>query len=163
MALRRILPPPLATVTELLLSPFDQAVGTLAQLYTKPVSRFGGTTHTPERLQAIGEFLLAVGPVRRAATPRGAMVKRKEDEMSEAPMSISLPAYIRALIDHATEFDLDLDQIVASFPNMAEADFELALTTVAAELRVDGLRILRQADAFDGMKHEWVERLRSRS
>ena len=80
-------------------------------------------------------------------------------------MPISLTAYIKELIDsdHATEFDLDIDQVIASFPDMTEADFELALTTVAAELRGDGLRMLRQADAFDDMKHEWVERLRSRS
>ena len=32
---------------------------------------------------------------------------------------------------------------------MTEADFELALTTVAAELRGDGLRMLHHADAFD--------------
>jgi hypothetical protein len=82
---------------------------------------------------------------------------------------ISLAAFIKASIDwdHARDFDLDLDRIVARFPDITEVDFEHALTTVAAELRGDGRRLadqalLDKADAFDEMTHEWVERLRAR-
>jgi hypothetical protein len=52
-------PPPLV-VTDVLLPPFDAAVASLAKLYTKSPAKFVGTTHTPERLQAIAEFLQAV-------------------------------------------------------------------------------------------------------
>jgi hypothetical protein len=85
--------------------------------------------------------------------------------MAEAPMPVSLAAYIKDSIDRdeGKDFDLDIDQIIRGFPDMTEADFELALTTVAAELRGDGLRLIRQAEALDGTKHEWVERLRSRA
>jgi hypothetical protein len=85
-------------------------------------------------------------------------------------MAESLAAHIRASIDwdHARDFDLDLDQVIVRFPDITEADFEHALTTVATELREAGRRIpdqalLDQADAFDELTDEWVERLRSRA
>jgi hypothetical protein len=49
--------------------------------------------------------------------------------MPEAPMPIALAAFIKASIDwdHARDFDIDLDQIVARFPDITEVDFEHAL------------------------------------
>ena len=53
-------------------------------------------------------------------------------QWAEAPMTISLAAYIKESIDwdYAREFDLDIDQIIMGFPDMTEADFEHALATV---------------------------------
>jgi hypothetical protein len=83
---------------------------------------------------------------------------------------ISLATYIKGSIDwdHAKDFDLDLDRIIVRFPDITEVDFEHALTRVASDLREAGRRhadqaLLDQADAFDEMTSEWVERLRSRA
>ena len=88
--------------------------------------------------------------------------------MANAPMPISLAAYIKDTIDWDHDFDLDLEQIVAHFPNLTDADLEHALTTVAAKLREVGQlntdqALLNHADAFDDMRHEWIERFRARA
>jgi Protein of unknown function (DUF3102) len=53
-------PAPEATVRDVILPPFDQAVGTLAQLQTKPLVSFVATTHEPDKIRTIINFLKAV-------------------------------------------------------------------------------------------------------
>jgi hypothetical protein len=53
-------PAPEVTAPNVTLPPFDQAVGTLAQLQTKPLANFGATTHEPDQIRAVSEFLRAV-------------------------------------------------------------------------------------------------------
>lgn len=53
-------PAPEATVHDVILPPFDQAVGTLAQLQTKPLVSFVATTHDPDRIRAVIMFLQEV-------------------------------------------------------------------------------------------------------
>jgi hypothetical protein len=42
---------------DLILSPFDQAIKTLASLQTKPLDNFVDTAHKPDDIRAIGDFL----------------------------------------------------------------------------------------------------------
>jgi Protein of unknown function (DUF3102) len=53
-------PAPEATVRDVILPPFDQAVGTLAQLQTKPLASFIATTYEPDRIRAVIIFLQEV-------------------------------------------------------------------------------------------------------
>jgi hypothetical protein len=97
-------------------------------------------------------------------------VREKREKMDHPQTPTSLAGYIRATIDWnpAKDFDLDLARITGRFPDTTEADFDHALTRVAAELRQAGRRasdqtLLDQADAFDDLTPEWVERLRGRA
>jgi hypothetical protein len=53
-------PAPESTVRDVTLSPFEQAVKTLAHLQTKPLASFAATKLAPDRIRAIGDFLRAV-------------------------------------------------------------------------------------------------------
>ena len=53
-------PAPEATVHDVILPPFDQAVGTLAQLQTKPLASFAASTHQPHKIRAVIVFLQEV-------------------------------------------------------------------------------------------------------
>ena len=53
-------PSPEATAHDVILPPFDQAVSTLAQLQTKPLTSFVATTHEPDRIRAVSIFLQEV-------------------------------------------------------------------------------------------------------
>jgi hypothetical protein len=53
-------PAPEATVHDVILPPFDQAVATLAQLQTKPLASFVATTHEPDRIRTVINFLKEV-------------------------------------------------------------------------------------------------------
>jgi hypothetical protein len=78
----------------------------------------------------------------------------------------SLAAYIRASIkwDPAAEFDLDMGDVLARFPDATKSQFERAMLRVAFDLRADGRRLrdqalLDQADALDERIDEWLGRL----
>jgi hypothetical protein len=86
--------------------------------------------------------------------------------MAEAPMPLSLAAYIRSAIrwDPAGEFDLGMGDVLARFPDASKAEFERALLRTAFDLRTDGRRsgdqaLLDQADAFDKLTDDWLDRL----
>jgi hypothetical protein len=83
--------------------------------------------------------------------------------MAEATTLTPLATHIMTLIDWDAEcdFDLDLDQVLEAFPDVTEVEFERALLRIATELRANGQRLLDQADAFDEMTSEWVERFRT--
>ena len=53
-------PAPEATVHDVILPPFDQALGTLALLQTKPLVSFVATTHEPDRIKKVIIFLQQV-------------------------------------------------------------------------------------------------------
>lgn len=53
-------PAPEATVHDVILPSFDQAVRTLAQLQTKPLVSFVATTHDPDRIRDVISFLQEV-------------------------------------------------------------------------------------------------------
>jgi hypothetical protein len=53
-------PAPEATVHDVIVPPFDQAVGTLAQLQTKPLVSFVASTHQPRKIRAVIAFLQEV-------------------------------------------------------------------------------------------------------
>jgi DUF3102 family protein len=53
-------PAPEATVHDVILPPFDQAVTTLAQLQTKPLASFAASTHQPHNIRAVIVFLQEV-------------------------------------------------------------------------------------------------------
>lgn len=48
---------PEVTVEDVILPAFDRAVATLAQLQTKPLASFVGTTHAPDQIRAVSHFL----------------------------------------------------------------------------------------------------------
>jgi hypothetical protein len=56
-------PAPEATVHDVILPSFDQAVRTLANLQTKPLEKFTGTRHRAHDIRAIGDFLHHVADV----------------------------------------------------------------------------------------------------
>jgi hypothetical protein len=138
----------------------------------------GGFEHvdgTSEQRQDVdGRYTLNTGATVASCAPmRGSSFLPRcpvGNSMPEAPMPISLAAYIKSLIDwdQARNFDLAFEQIVVAFPDITEEDLGHALTTVAAELRENGRRnadqtLLDQADAFDELTVEWIEQLRSRA
>lgn len=49
--------PPEATVHDVIVPPFDQAIKTLGVLKTKPLDKFAGTTHTTYAIRGIRDFL----------------------------------------------------------------------------------------------------------
>jgi hypothetical protein len=51
---------PEATIQDVILPPFNQAIKTLGILQTKPLEKFLGTEHAPGDIRAIGDFLRAV-------------------------------------------------------------------------------------------------------
>ena len=88
-----------------------------------------------------------------------------ESPMAEEPPT-SLAAYIKTSIqcDPASEFDLDLGDVLARFPDSTKAEFERALLRTAFDLRIDGRRLgdqklLDQADALDKLIDAWLDRL----
>ena len=83
----------------------------------------------------------------------------------EAPAA-RLLAYIRSAIrwGPAGEFDLDLGDVLEHFPDATKLELERALLRTAFDLRADGRRLgdqalLDQADAFDKLTDEWLDRL----
>jgi len=53
-------PAPEATVYDVIVPPFDQAVETLVQLQTKPLANFAASTHQPHNIRAVTVFLQEV-------------------------------------------------------------------------------------------------------
>ena len=65
-------PPPEATAPDITLPPFDQAVETLSRLQTKALSSFVTTTHPPDKIRMVADFLRAVADTVQKKTERTA-------------------------------------------------------------------------------------------
>lgn len=65
-------PPPEVTAPDITLPPFDQAVETLSRLRTKALSSFVTTTHPPDKIRVVADFLRAVADTVRKKTEQTA-------------------------------------------------------------------------------------------